>query len=44
MHQLFYEPVFKVTGESFAYDISPGTSKSITAGKNINELNISVNI
>ncbi len=40
MHQLFYEPVFKVTGESFAYDISPGTSKSITAGKNINELNI----
>jgi len=39
MHQIFYESVFKVNEESFTYDISPVTKKSIAARKNINELN-----
>jgi hypothetical protein len=39
MHQIFYESVFKVNEESYAYDISPVTAKSITAGKNIDILN-----
>ena len=39
MHQIFYESVFKVNEESFTYDISPVTKKSIAAKKNIKELN-----
>jgi CRISPR/Cas system-associated exonuclease Cas4 (RecB family) len=39
MHQIFYESVFKVNEESFAYEISPVIRKSISAGKKFNELN-----
>ena len=37
LHQLFYEPVFKVNEESFTYDISPFIKKPVAARKNINE-------
>ncbi len=39
MHQIFYESVFKVNEESFTYDISPVTRKSIAAGKNTGDFN-----
>ena len=40
LHQLFYESAFKIKEESFSYDISHFTQKSITVKKNINESNI----
>jgi hypothetical protein len=37
LHQIFYEPVFKVNEESYTYDISPFIKKPVTARKNVND-------
>ncbi len=40
LHQLYYESAFKISEESFSYDISPFTRKTIRIKKNIDNAEI----